>query len=95
MATFDLSILTTLKEKFTSLEDEIKEKKELIASHETQLSQIQDSIQQLESERLTSEMNKNSEQEELTKLEHLYTETIQQYKIVTETATQLIGLFDR
>jgi chromosome segregation ATPase len=95
MATFDLSILTTLKEKFTSLEDEIKEKKELIASHETQLSQIQDSIQQLESERLTSEMNKNAEQEELTKLEHLYTETIQQYKIVTETATQLIELFDR
>ena len=95
MATFDLSILTTLKEKFTSLEDEIKEKKELIASHETQLSQIKDSIQQLESERLTSEMNKNAEQEELTKLEHLYTETIQQYKIVTETATQLIELFDR
>ena len=95
MATFDLSILTTLKEKFTSLEDEIKEKKELIASHETQLSKIKVSIQELESERLTSEMNKNAEQEELTKLEQLYGETIQQYKIVTETATQLIGLFDR
>jgi uncharacterized protein YoxC len=94
MATFDLSILTKLKEKFTSLAEEIQGKKELIASHESNIIEIQDSIQKLESERLTSEMNRNTEQEELSKLEHLYEVTIQQYKVVTDTATNLLELFE-
>jgi hypothetical protein len=48
----------------------------------------------LESDKMTVEMNRNTEMEELRQLQERYLETTTSYNQITESASQLLNLFD-
>lgn len=94
MATFDLSVLTKLKDKFDAISSSIEEKEAQIQAQQTQLTEIEGTIQDLESQKLTLEMNKNALQEEKQKLVQLYEENKGQYETVNSSAKQLLALLN-
>jgi chromosome segregation ATPase len=94
MTSFDLTILTTLKEKFDSLDHELKRKAALIESQNLNLGEIEEKMKALESDKMTVEMNRNTEMEELRQLQERYLETTTSYNQITESASQLLNLFD-
>ncbi len=94
MATFDLSVLTKLKDKFDAISSSIEEKEAQIQAQQTQLTEIEGTIQDLESQKMTLEMNKNALQEEKQKLVQLYEESKGQYETVNSSAQQLLALLN-
>ena len=94
MASFDLSVLTTLQEKFGVLEEEIKRKQELIQKYTQEQESLQGKIQNLESEKVTTEIKLNGAKEEVLKLNQRYAEITKQYETVKESASKLLNFFD-
>lgn len=94
MASFDLSVLTTLQEKFGVLEEEIKRKQELIQKYTQEQESLQGKIQNLESEKVSTEIKLNGAKEEFLKLNQRYEEITKQYETVKESASKLLNFFD-
>ena len=94
MDSFDLSVLTTLQEKFGTLEEEINHKQEDIQTYTQEKQNLLEKIQLLESEKMSTEIKLNGANEELLKLNQRYEEIMKQYKTVKESASKLLNFFD-
>ena len=94
MSSFDLSVVTALKEKFESISTSIEEKTQEIQLQEDELTNLESTIQELESKKLTIEMTRNHLKEEQQKLHQLYQESESQYNAVNQAAQQLLLLLN-
>jgi len=94
MASFDLSVLTTLQEKFGVLEEEIKRKQELIQKYTQEQESLQGKIQNLESEKVSTEIKLNGAKEEVLKLNQRHNEITKQYETLKDSASKLLNFFD-
>lgn len=94
MSSFDLSILTQLKEKFENLSSSIQEKELSIQTHEQNISHIQQDIDDLESKKSSLIITSNSLKEEKQKLTQLHQESKVQYETVKSSAEQLLSILN-
>ena len=92
-AQFDLSILATLQNKFKELETEIERKKSSLEAKQTQLQTYIDQIQNIESQKLSLELEIGEEGKELLTLEETFKETSNQFSQVQKSATEILSLF--
>lgn len=93
MATFNLSILSVLEEKFNELKRQIDEKSELIEINKKKLEQLVKQIQELESQKLNIELDLGEQNKEKLKLEELYNTTHSQCVQVQESASKILSQF--
>ena len=92
MAQFDFTILQKLKEKFDSLEKNINEIKQIMKGKEEELNDVSNEMQTLESKKLNIELEIGNHKKELIQLEQLHETTISQYKVLQDSADQLLSL---
>ena len=93
MATFDLSILSTLENKFNELKQQIDEKNELIKIKDEEMQKIIKQIQDLESKKLNLEMDLGENKKEKLRLEEIYNTTITQCSQIQESASKILTQF--
>ena len=93
MATFDLSILSTLENKFNELKQQIDEKNELIKIKYEEMQKIIKQIQDLESKKLNLEMDLGENKKEKLRLEEIYNTTITQCSQIQESASKILTQF--
>lgn len=93
MATFDLSILSILENKFNELKQEIDEKNELIKIKDEEMQKIIKQIQDLESKKLNLEMDLGENKKEKLRLEEIYNSTTTQCSQIQESASKILTQF--
>ena len=93
MATFDLSILSILENKFNELKYQIDEKNKLIKTKEEEMQKLIKQIQELESKKLNLEMDLGENKKEKLRLEEIYNTTITQCSQIQESASKILTQF--
>ena len=93
MATFDLSILSILENKFNELKYQIDEKNKLIKTKEEEMQKLIKQIQELESKKLNLEMDLGENKKEKLRLEELYSNTTNQCSQIQESASKILSQF--
>ena len=90
---FDLSILKKLEEHFVSTQKNIQETIDNIKKENEKLAALQSQIDDLTSQKLSTEMKMGTLQEEKVKFETLYEDARKEYEKVKKCANQLLKLF--
>ena len=90
---FDLSILKKLEDHFVSIQKNIEETNNKIKNENEKLSTIQSQIDDLTSQKLSTEMKIGTLQEEKLKFVTLYETAKKEYEKVKKYANQLLELF--
>ncbi len=90
---FDLSILKKLEDHFVSIQKNIEETNNKIKNENEKLSTIQSQIDDLTSQKLSTEMKIGTLQEEKLKFATLYETAKKEYEKVKKYANQLLELF--
>jgi chromosome segregation ATPase len=90
---FDFSILKKLEEHFVSTQTSIQETNAKIKNEHDKLIALQSKIDELTSQKLSTEMTIGSLQEEKVKSETLYEDARKEYEKVKKCANQLLELF--
>tara|TARA_Y100000992_G_C20907164_1_gene323707 strand:+ start:180 stop:470 length:291 start_codon:yes stop_codon:yes gene_type:complete len=90
---FDFSILKKLEEHFVSTQTSIQETNAKIKNEHDKLITLQSKIDELTSQKLSTEMTIGSLQEEKVKSETLYEDARKEYEKVKKCANQLLELF--
>ena len=90
---FDFSILKKLEEHFVSTQTSIQETNAKIKNEHDKLIALQSKIDELTSQKLSTEMMIGTLQEEKVKSETLYEDARKEYEKVKKCANQLLELF--
>ena len=90
---FDFSILKKLEEHFVSTQTSIQETNAKIKNENDKLIALQSKIDELTSQKLSTEMTIGTLQEEKVKSETLYEDARKEYEKVKKFVNQLLELF--
>lgn len=93
MTEFNLTILSTLQEKFNELKIQINEKNISIQTKEEKLQNLKKQIEELESKILNIEIDLGEDKKEIIRLEEIYNTTNIQCSQIQETASKILSQF--